>query len=48
LRGILREAHRRFYLRPGCLLHEVFSLRSPNQLKSKLSAGLRLLKWSRK
>ena len=46
LRNILREAHRRFYLRPGRLLREVFSLRSPSQLKSKLSAGLRLLRWS--
>jgi radical SAM superfamily enzyme YgiQ (UPF0313 family) len=48
LRDILREAHRRFYLRPSRLLKEIFSIHSIPQLKSKLSAGLRLLRWSRK
>ncbi len=47
LRSILREAHRRFYLRPGRLLREVFSIRGLGQMKSKLSTGLRLLRWSR-
>lgn len=48
LRDILREAHRRFYLRPSRIVKEIFSIRNISQLKSKLSAGLRLLRWSRR
>lgn len=47
LRSILREAHRRFYLRPSKIAKEIFSIRSLPQLTSKLSSALRLLRWSR-
>jgi len=48
LREILREAHRRFYLRPSRVIREVLSIRSFPQLKGKLAAAAKLLSWSRK
>ncbi len=47
LKEILRIAHRRFYMRPKVILREILSLRDFASLRSKIAAGLRLLRWSK-
>ena len=46
LREILRVAHRRFYFRPKIIFREILSIRNFSVLRSKISAALRLLRWS--
>ncbi|TAL27406.1 MAG: radical SAM protein [Nitrospirae bacterium] len=45
LNGILREAHRRFYLSPWYIFERIKELRSFKEFLIKAGAGLRLLKW---
>lgn len=45
LRGILRVAHRKFYLRPGYILRRIMDMGGVADLGRLARAGLRLMRW---
>jgi radical SAM superfamily enzyme YgiQ (UPF0313 family) len=45
LNKILREAHRRFYLRPWYIWHRLREIKSVREFFNKAYAGIRLIKW---
>lgn len=47
LRRIVREAHRRFYFRPGYMLNYLLSIRSMSQLTNSIKVLTRLFNWFR-